>query len=270
MALRSDGSLAILARGSQLAYFDSTGRQRWARSVRGDLYAVSAIGWNGDSLYLADNVIDQTLLVGSNGGVGRVIDSPDMIRPLWKERSTSTAYGAFDVLVRLENGSLIGTPRRPHRYGFYGPKKAADPNLVTVLRVNADGVIEHPLASGINPLKGDKWFALRDGRVVIARGSSDSLRLTTISPEGDTLFRRGLPSVKGVIGVVGGFDGTIWLSSTTPSQDITHTALDARGEIIGVVNLPNPFRVGAGDAKHLWVWDNRGANKPVFRYTLRP
>jgi dienelactone hydrolase len=270
MALRSDGSLAILAQGRQLVYFDSAGRQRWARTPRGDVFVVSAIGWNGDSLYLADNVTDQTLLVASNGGVGRIIDSPDMIRPLWKDRGTSTAYGAFDVYVRLENGSLIGTPRRPHRFGFYGPKKAADPNIVTVVGVNADGIIEHQLASGINPLKGDKWFALPDGRVVIARGSADSLRLIAISPEGDTLFKRGLPSVKGVLGAVGGPDGTIWLSSTTPGQDITHTALDARGDVVGVVSLASPFRVGAGDAKHLWVWDNRGANKPVFRYTVRP
>ena len=267
MAMRADGSLAIYTRGRNLVYFDTTGRKVWSRNLR-DIYVVSGIGWNGDSIYLADNYIDQTLLVGANGGIGRIIDSPDMIRPLWKERSTSPAYGEFEVAVRLEDGSLVGMPKQPHRFGFYGPKKAADPNIVPVLRVNADGIIERQLASVLNTVRGDKFYILRDGRVVVMR-QTDSVRVTAISSQGDTLFKRSLPPAKVIGGAVGGPDGTIWISTASLSQDITHTALNARGEVIGVLNLPGQFRVGAGDASHLWVWDNRGANKPVFRYTVR-
>src|SRR3954462_14691285 len=72
MAVRNDGSLAIIGRAGTLVYFDSLGKRRWTRNARGDVRFVENLNWKGDSIVLIDNLADQFLTVGSNGGFGDI------------------------------------------------------------------------------------------------------------------------------------------------------------------------------------------------------
>jgi len=269
MALRADGSIAI-ARGSTLAYFDSLGRRRWGMDLRPDVRMIGTVGWKGDSITLIDNLTDQVLTVSSNGGVGDIVDFPDYVRPKWKDRKNMPAYGAFDVATMMPDGSLVGTPRRPHSLAVYGSTVKPDPTRVPVVRVDADGIVQTRMATLTVGPAGDVWSLLGDGRLVIIRAAKDSLSFIGISPHGDTTFSRKLPKVRAVFGSVGGPDGTIWVSYTLGGKEFFHSAFNTNGVEIGRIVLPQALRIGAGDARHVWVTDTRGQNKGVTRYTVRP
>src|SRR6185295_9727411 len=106
-------------------------------------------------------------------------------------------------------------------------------------------IIERQLAIVSNSPKGDRGFGLGDGRVVVARFGPDSLRVVAISADGDTVFKRGLPPAKTIFSVVGGPDGTIWVSTGSLASYATHTAFDQKGEIIGTLDLDGRTRVAA-------------------------
>ena len=269
MALRADGSIAILGAGPELFYFDSTGRFKWNRRLWPDVRYPSAISWKGDSVFVIDNSADQILAVGANGGIGDLVDFPDIVRPTFKNRRSLAAYGAFDV-VTIVDSTLVGTGRKPHRVGMYGPNTKVDPSVLPVLRVNVDGIVQAHLATVVNAPKGDVWSILPDGRVTIFRTSKDSLAFIGISPRGDTIFSRHLPKVRAVFSnAIGGGDGTIWVSTSIGTNEFYHTAFDARGIPIGRLTLPNYLRVTAGDARQIWVVDTRAQSRPISRYTVR-
>jgi hypothetical protein len=270
MALRADGSVAILGYGAELLYFDSTGRQKWKRQLWPDLRNPNAIAWKGDSIVVIDNVSDQVLAVGSNGGVGDLIEFPDFIRPTFKNRRSLAAYGAFDV-VTLIDSTMIGTARRPHRMGLYGPNTKADPKQLPVLSANYDGIVQHSLGTVMNAPKGDVWTILQDGRLIVFHDDKDSLAFIAVSPTGDTIFSRHLPKLRGVFNkAVGGPDGMIWITGTLGGPEFYHTVFDSKGSALGRFVTANYFRIGAGDARHVWIYDTRGPNRPLTRYTLRP
>lgn len=270
MALRGDGSIAIVGRGGQLVYFDSLAKRRWTRNLRPDVRMVESASWKGDSIILIDNLTDQVLAVGSNGGVGDILDFPDYVRPPWKDRKTMPAYGVLTVVAALADGSLVGTPRRPHKLAVYGSTTKPDPTRLPVLRVNADGIVQTNMATVIVGPKGDVWTLQNDGRLFLFRDAKDSLAFIAISPRGDTTFSRKVSKVRAVYGSVGGPDGTVWVSYTLGGNVFYHTVFDAKGVELGSITLPNTLRVGAGDARHLWVYEMRGQNKTITRYTLRP
>ena len=267
MALRADGSLAVVGAGAQLAYFDSTARRKWIRHLYPDVRWIAGINWNGDSIHVFDNATDQVLAIGANGGVGDLFDFPDFVRPQWKDRRTMPAYGALDV-VAIVDSSLIGTPRRPHTLGMYGTSVKPDPTRKPVLRVNHDGILQANLGTIVD--RSDVWSILPDGRMIVFRQAKDSLSLIGISPRGDTLFARRLPKVRVVFGATGGPTDTFWVSYSLGGTDFHHTLFDAKGIALGRVTLPSSVRIGAGDARHLWVYDARPQTKPIIRYTLRP
>src|SRR4051812_47112090 len=162
MALRGDGSVAIIGRAGTLVYFDSTGKRRWTRNLRPDVRYVENLTWKGDSIVLIDNLTDQLLAVGSNGGGGSIVDFPDYVRPLWKDRKTMPAYGALDVFAVLADGSLVGTPRRPHKLAVYGSTTKPDPTHIPVVRVNLDGIMQTAMATLMVGAKGDVWSVHND------------------------------------------------------------------------------------------------------------
>ena len=270
MALRADGSIAILGWGAELFYFDSTGKRRWMRELRPDMRYPNAIAWKRDSLVVIDNGADQILTVSVNGGVGDIIDFPDYVRPAFKDRRTLAAYGAFDVATVVDS-TLVGTGRRPHRMMMYGPNTKPDPTRLPVLRATYDGIVQSNLGTVVNAPKGDVWSILQDGRLVTFHADKDSLAFIAVSPRGDTIFSRHLPNVRAVFsGAVGGTDGTIWVSSTVGGDVFYHTVFDAKGVAIGRITTENHFRVGAGDARQVWLIDTHGAGRMLTRYTLRP
>ena len=267
MALRRDGSMALASYG-RLVLFDSLGRRRWVRDVGRDVRYIAALTWRDDSLVVIDNNRDYALLVGSNGGVGDLVEFPDFVRPLWKDRKTMPAYGALDVMTMVDT-FFIGTPRRAHQLGFYGGVASAKPAETPVVRVNYDGIIQTRLGTVlITPPKGDVMSVLPDGRLIVFRPVGDSTAFVAISPMGDTLFNRRLSKVRVVFGAIGGPDGTIWVTSSQGGNVFTHTAFDARGIPMGRVELPSRLRAGAGDASHLWVFEARQAKSSIVRYTL--
>jgi hypothetical protein len=268
MALRPDGSIAVAGGGGKLFYFDSTARRRrWMRSLSPDVRYIQGLTWKGDSIYVIDNVTDNALAVGSNGGVGDMIEFPDFVRPKWKDRRSMPAYGAIDV-GSVVDSSLVGAARRPHRMAVYGSSATADPGQVPVVRVDHTGIVQDQLATLVT--KSDVWSVLSDGRLILFRASKDSFAFIGISPHGDTLFSRRLPKARAVFGSVGGPDGTIWVSYSLGGNEFYHAAFDARGNPIGRLSLPNNLRVGAGDARHLWVFEMRGSTRPITRYTVAP
>jgi hypothetical protein len=269
MALRADGSIAILGSGPELFLFDSTGRLKWKRRLWPDMRYPNAISWKGDSVFVIDNAADQILAVGANGGVGDLIDFPDIVRPSFKNRRSLAAYGAFDVVAILDS-TLVGTGRRPHRVGMYGPNTKVDPSFLPVLRVNFDGIVQSHLATVVNAAKGDIWTILPDGRVIIFRTDKDSLAFVGISPRGDTIFSRHLAKVRSVFSNATGDNvGTIWVSTSMGGKEFYHTAFDARGTPIGRLILPTHLRITAGDARHLWVVDTRAQSRSIIRYTVK-
>jgi hypothetical protein len=269
MALRRDGMLAVMG-GSALwvAVFDSMGRRQWAKSARGDMGMFDASRWNGDSLMIIDNFTDQIVSFGSGGALGSSREVPGFVRPKWNDRRRAPAYNTFDVAAVADDGMFIGTGRRPTRMGVYGPA-TVDASRQHVVSIDADGIIQKVLAVVTAGVKGDQWFVLADGRVLILRPKTDSLSLIAISPAGDTVFSRAIPKVRFTLAAVGGPDGTIWLTTGMGGKGMTHTAFDRTGAIIGRLDLPGDIRVAAGDARHLWVYDLRGTVKPIRRYTLR-
>jgi hypothetical protein len=270
MALRADGSIAILGYGPELFYFDSTGRRKWKRQLWPDLRYPNALVWKRDSIIVIDNAADQILAVGSNGGVGDLIEFPDYVRPTFKNRRTLAAYGAFDVATVIDS-TLIGTGRRPHRLVVYGPNTKSEPNRLPVLRANYDGIVQTSLGTVVNAPRGDVWTILQDGRLIVFHDDKDSLAFIAVSPRGDTIFSRHLPKLRAVFGnAVGGTDGTIWVSGSIGGVEFHHTVFDARGNALGRFTTPNYFRIGAGDARHVWIYDTRGANRPLTRYTVLP
>jgi hypothetical protein len=270
VALRADGSIAILGYGAELFYFDSTGRRKWKRELFPDMRYPNAIAWKGDSIMVIDNFADQVMAVGSNGGVGELFDFPDYVRPTFKNRKSLAAYGAFDV-VTIVDSTLIGTGRRPHRMAVYGPNTKPDPTRLPVLRATHDGIVQTHLGTVVNAPKGDVWSILQDGRLIVFHDDKDSLAFIAVSPRGDTIFSRHLPKVRAVFGnIVGGTDGTIWVASTVGGMEFYHTAFDAKGNAIGRLTTPNFFRINAADARHVWMYDTRGANRPLIRYTVHP
>jgi hypothetical protein len=270
MALRADGSIAILGRGPELFYVDSTGRYKWSRKLWPDMRFPNALSWKGDSIYVIDNATDQMLAVGSNGGVGDIVDFPDIVRPPFKNRRSLPAYGALDVAVIIDS-TLIGTGRTPRSMGMYGPKTKQDPTRVPVLRTNFDGIVQVHLATVVNAPRGDVWSILPDGRLTVFRTDKDSLAFIGISPRGDTTFSRRLPKVRAVFSnAVGGNDGSIWVSTSIGSNEFYHTLFDANGKTLGRLVLANYLRVTAGDARHVWVVDTRGQERKITRYTVKP
>ena len=269
IALRSDGSIAVLGYGGSIVYLDSMGRRRWSRELGRDARWANVMNWRGDSLFVIDNAVQQAVAIGSNGGVGDAIEFPDFVRPTFRDRKKMTAYGAFQVTAVVDS-TLVGTPRRPHRMGMYGPSTKTDPAVVPIVRANYDGIVQSLIASVRNEPKGDTWSILSDGRVVILRPTGDSLTLVAISPRADTIFTRKLPKTRVVFGSVGGPDGTIWVSASAGGKEFTHTAFDARGIPIGQVVLPAKYRLAAGDARHVWMLDTGGKERTAVRYTLRP
>lgn len=270
MALRGDGSIAIMGKGYHLTYFDSTGRRRWTRTLRNQIGTVDALGWRGDSIYIFDNFGDQVVAVGSNGGVGGSVDWPDYVRPKWKDRLRMPAYGAIDVMASTSDGSLVGTPRNPHRLAVYGSTARLDPSRVPVVRIDGDGIVQSFLGTVVNAAKGDVWSVLPDGRLIVFHPRKDSVDFIGISPSGDTVFSRVMPNVRAIMGSVGGPDGTVWVTSSMGGTTFVHTAFDANGVTIGRFELPNSFRLRAGDARHVWVIDTQGQAKPITRFTVRP
>jgi len=269
MALRVDGSIAILGAGPELFLLDSIGRLKWKRKLWPDMRYPNAISWRGDSVFVIDNAADQILAVGSNGGIGDLIDFPDYVRPTLRNRRSLAAYGAFDV-VAIVDSTLVGTGRRPRRMGMYGPNTKADPSVLPVLRANVDGIVQVHLATVVNASKGDVWSILPDGRVTIFRTDKDSLAFIGISPRGDTTFSRHLSKVRAVFGnAVGSNDGTIWVSTSMGGNEFYHTAFDARGIPLGRLRLANYLRVMAGDARHVWAVDTRGQSRSITRYTVQ-
>jgi|SRR5689334_16867663 len=209
MALRADGSIAILGYGPELFYFDSTGRRKWKRQLWPDMRYPNGVVWKGDSLIVIDNAADQILAVASNGGVGDIIDFPDYVRPTFKNRKSLAAYGAFDVVTVIDS-TMIGTGRRPHRLAVYGPNTKEDPTRLPVLRANYDGIVQSNLGTVVNAPRGDVWSILQDGRLIVFHADKDSLAFIAVSPRGDTIFSRHLPKVRAVFSnTVGGPDGTI-------------------------------------------------------------
>jgi hypothetical protein len=268
MALRADGSIAVLGYGGMVYYLDSLARQRWTREVRDSRWA-NVLNWRGDSLFLVDNFRDEAIAIGMNGGVGDYIEFPDLVRPAFKDRRSMTAYGTLDVSVVIDS-TLVGAPRNPHRMGMYGATAKTNPELVPIVRTNYDGIVQTLVATVRNSPRGDTWSILKDGRVVIFRPAGDSVAFITISSRGDTLFARKLPKPRVIFNAVGGPDGTIWVGASAGGKEFTHTAFDARGVAIGQIVLPSFLRFGAGDARHAWMFDSRGQNRPIVRYTLRP
>ena len=202
--------------------------------------------------------------------MGDLFDFPDYVRPTFKNRKSLGAYGAFDVATIVDS-LLIGTGRRPRLTGIYGPKTKADPTRLPVVATNHDGIVQSNLGTVINAPKGDVWSILEDGRLIVFHADKDSLAFIAVSARGDTIFSRHLPNVRAVFGeAVGGTDGTIWVSSSTGGTGFYHTLFDARGVALGRIVTTNFFRISAGDAHHVWLYDTRGAGRPLVRYTVKP
>jgi hypothetical protein len=147
------GEVAVVTNGSvggaqnsyqTLALFDSTGRRLWSINTGRDaeLGSIGSFGWGKPSFWVFDGRFNQIALI-DRGTVTRSLEMPTWIRPSWTERKNYPVFGSFYVESFLDDGSMVGTPSRPHSVGAGA---AFDSTKEVVVHATADGVIDRTIA----------------------------------------------------------------------------------------------------------------------------
>jgi len=215
--VRRDGYIVVAPEyffGEAIA-FDSTGkRQAWHVRFGGggdaEVGFVTAWGWAGDSLWIADNGYRQLALIGGDGKVARSIGFPSWVRPSWSDRRLYPLFSRMNWFAMYGDGTLLVEPYQVRRL-FDTP--GYDPDQKLLVRIDRDGrilrtVARAPAMEGQLLLRSGTerktwnvpnyprsyWKTSTDGERValVAPIPSDSgaFRVTMVSGQGDTLFAR--------------------------------------------------------------------------------
>jgi hypothetical protein len=215
--VRRDGYMIVAPEyfyGDAIA-FDSTGkRQAWHVRFGGggdaEVGFVTAWGWAGDSLWVADNGYRQLALIGGDGKIARSIGFPTWVLPTWHDRRQYPLFARMNWYAMYGDGTLLVEPYQVRRL-FDTP--GYDPDQKLLVRIDRDGrilrtVARAPAMEGQLLLRSGTerktwnvpnyprsyWKTSTDGErvVLVAPIPSDSgaFRVTMVSSLGDTLFSR--------------------------------------------------------------------------------
>ena len=80
------GSLVVYAQWRNVMAFDSLGRRLWSqrrdeRRDNAEIAEVTAVGWNGDQMWVSDAAWTQIALLDPYGNVTKSLELPSWVRP---------------------------------------------------------------------------------------------------------------------------------------------------------------------------------------------
>ena len=215
--IRRDGYMIVAPEYffGEATAFDSNGKkQAWhlplGRGPDTEVGLVTAWGWAGDSLWVADNGFQQLALIGGDGKVSRSIGFPSWVRPSWGDRRLYPLFSRMAWHSMYGDGTLLVEPYQVRRL-FDTP--GYDPDQKLLVRIDRDGkilrtVARAPAMEGQLLLRSGTerktwnvpnyprsyWKTSTDGeRVALVApmpGDSGAFRVTLVSGQGDTLFSR--------------------------------------------------------------------------------
>lgn len=262
----SEGLVAVQDARYAVAVFDTAGRRKWKRNLRGEVGSFDALTWRPDGLWIIDNYDGQVVRIDrSSGAIDSTIDYPTWWNPPWRLRNSMPVFGHKRVLGIAPDGMLVGSVSSPHDFLFFNGSRNYDPSLRYVVRSTSEGSIARTIASA--PKGGHALHVLPDGRVAVTWRLADTstLRLTMISATGDTAYTRSypMPLVPGpeglapsrMSGLVGGSDGSVWLRLGAGGRTAFHCGIGPAGAALGCVELSASFTLVAARAGDLWGYD---------------
>jgi len=223
--VKSPGPLFVNRRGhmivvnqfpGEVVRFDSlAGKRVWPISVHrrgGDVGQISGSGWVGDSMWVADDVIDQLAVIDSTGTLVESIERFNWIRPAWGDRRKYPLFAAMEWLALYPDGSQLVRPSKP-RALFDSPQY--DRSRLHLLRVDHEGRILRTVAKipsteprmllrdamerEVVPIPffaKPAWTVSADGqRIVVVQplltaSDSGAFVVTSLNAAGDTVFSR--------------------------------------------------------------------------------
>jgi hypothetical protein len=210
--------IVVIGRGSPLFAIDSVGVKRKLKVTVGysrsgaDIVSVNKAGWVGDSLWIADDVLKQLVVLDRDGNLLKSIEPFNWIRPQWKDRRRYPLFADMSWEALYTDGSMLVVPRS-RRVIFETPQ--FDRSSTHLVRVDRDGRILKTIAripSGENRLTlhngmertavGLPFFArpyfdvsLDGQRITVLRqlitgSDSGAFMLTALDASGDTVFSK--------------------------------------------------------------------------------
>jgi hypothetical protein len=212
------GSLIVYAQWRNVMAFDSLGRRLWSqrrdeRRDNAEIAEVTAVGWNGDQMWVSDAAWTQIALLDQYGNVTKSLELPSWVRPTFANRKSFPVFGSMRVFALYPDGQMLVIPREAT---VSSGSTGYDPKALYVLRVNEDGVIQRVIAKfpsnfieGATP-KGDKFRFANPLNQSLFRISPDGMRTVLVSVDttakqtdtvvvralnerGDTVFTQKIP-----------------------------------------------------------------------------
>ncbi|HEY9225582.1 MAG TPA: hypothetical protein VIP11_02970 [Gemmatimonadaceae bacterium] len=337
-AVGPKGQIVTAMRGgwAGIRAFDSAGKSlEWdlptGRNDKSEIGAPAAIGWAGDTMWVADGAFDQIALVDRTGKVLKSIERPTWVHPSWAERRKYPVFSRMLTVGVLGDQTMLVVPARPRSLidtpGF-------DRSASYVLRATWDGAIRGTVARlPVDPrmitlrakgcahvmnvpfVAAPIWTTSSDGKRVtivepgVTAADSGTVRITTISDRGDTVFSKRYPmemerfpqsaidNYLSTIGACGSFtaselrdsatrrlspfkspitgllvdrDYNTWVLQEKGNERFA-LLIDPRGDVSGIVTLPHEAPVAA-DRLGLWVFEPAKLRVPgtYVRYKLGP
>lgn len=188
------GSLVVYAQWRNVMAFDSLGRRLWSqrrdeRRDNAEIAEVTAVGWNGDQMWVSDAAWTQIALLDQYGNVTKSLELPSWVRPTFSNRKSFPVFGSMRVFALYPDGQMLVIPREAT---IASGSSGYDPKSLYLLRVNEDGVIQRVIAKFPSNFiesesKGDRFRFPNPLNQSLFRVSPDGMRTVLVSV--DTMAR---------------------------------------------------------------------------------